>query len=147
DQQLTYLATRRWARRFAPSAMLGVYTADEWYEAANADRPKQKTADNPISSIKARLNGDDPAHDFETGEIIDAEIDEESVATDSGSQKTEYDPQAEVPVTDEAKIVSNQAAEDLAVNDAPLPERIEECNTDEQRAELVKRVFAGASSK
>lgn len=73
DQQLMYHGVRVWARRHTPELMLGVYSPEEFDEPVPARSPK--TA--PVAAKNVML----PAHDAETGEIV-----EESTASSSAEE-------------------------------------------------------------
>lgn len=90
DQQLGYFAIRSWARRHAPEVILGVYTPDELID--NPDVVRNVTpppglaarlkatpaADEGFSAARAEteVEVEQPPHDADTGEIIDAEVEE-----------------------------------------------------------------------
>jgi hypothetical protein len=99
DQQLGYFAIRSWARRHTPEVILGVYTPEEtatFNEVRDVTpRPsglrerletRREAALEGFTSAQAEeqskalddaLDGDQiPAHDAETGEVIDAEVEE-----------------------------------------------------------------------
>jgi hypothetical protein len=61
-QQLAYLAQKRWARLYAPAAILGVYTNDEL-----EDIPQKEVEINPASKTGAQA-----AKDAQKGKTIDA---------------------------------------------------------------------------
>lgn len=88
QQQLTYLSLRKFARRYVPDAILGVYTAEELAEAANDDevldplvptqpRGPQRKSDKPLPMVDEVLR-EQPARqpaqtvDQATGEITSA---------------------------------------------------------------------------
>lgn len=96
DQQLGYFAIRAWARRHAPEVILGVYTPDEVVEHRETLKPVATVG------LAARLAASAPAaegfnvqntepeaapHDAETGEIVDAEIEEIEAADDFPGDK------------------------------------------------------------
>lgn len=62
DQQLMYHGVRVWARRHTPELMLGVYSPEEFDEPA----PARKLP--PVAARNIML----PAHDSETGEIVES---------------------------------------------------------------------------
>lgn len=68
-QQAAYLAVKYWARLFAPSVMLGVYTTDEW-------------ADAPQSSPRGKRINDAPSNI--------SEIMEKEVAADEAADEGDY---------------------------------------------------------
>lgn len=90
DQQLGYFAIRSWARRHAPEVILGVYTPDEVSEIRETLRPAapaglaaRLAASVPAAEgFTAAQAEAEPPHDAETGEIVDAEIEEIEAAED-----------------------------------------------------------------
>lgn len=92
QQQLGYYTSRLWARLFAPEVLLGVYTTDEVEEMGidNArdvtpapQRRRRVTAASSQPTREVVIEGETviqetPAHDAETGEIIDETSEEET---------------------------------------------------------------------
>jgi hypothetical protein len=64
DQQLAYHGVRVWARRHTPELMLGVYSPEEFDDPAPARAEAKRP---PIPARNVML----PAHDAETGEIVE----------------------------------------------------------------------------
>jgi hypothetical protein len=73
DQQLMYHGVRVWARRHTPELMLGVYSPEEFDDPAPA-RAEAKRPPAPARNVML------PAHDAETGEIVEST---ESTVTES----------------------------------------------------------------
>lgn len=67
DQQMTYLAQKRWTRMFCPEALLGVYTTDELQE---KDITPQYEQPAPHMSPAERIRA---AAAYETVQVIDTE--------------------------------------------------------------------------
>lgn len=69
DSMLVYRGTRQWARRYAPEALLGVYTPDEIDDVEIGDAPQKPSAPQPQSkSAKAEAKTEKHA------DAVDAEL-------------------------------------------------------------------------
>jgi hypothetical protein len=62
DDMLVYRGTRQWARRYAPEALLGVYTPDELEETEVRETVRQVPASAPAE--RAMYSSDDFTHNF-----------------------------------------------------------------------------------
>ncbi|MGO4672946.1 recombinase RecT [Bosea sp. 2YAB26] len=80
DQQLFYFSARALARRHFPDVILGVYAKDEFDDGAVPDAqtrevaPRHRTLASKLDALAGTRS--EPAHDAETGEIIEAETDD-----------------------------------------------------------------------
>jgi len=81
DQQLMYHGVRVWARRHTPELMLGVYSPEEFDEPA----PARKMP--PVAAKNVML----PAHDSETGEVVETEAPELELAPSDDLTAAEWD--------------------------------------------------------
>lgn len=64
EQQITYAAIRKWARRYAPDVLLGVYTDDEFEPASlSEDAPSFSVAPRPPARTEAAPPAERPAYD------------------------------------------------------------------------------------
>ena len=148
DQQLGYFSIRSWARRHTPEVILGVYTPDEVETFRNVT-PKQAQGTGMKARLESRaaaptgfdpshvaretgaddpLEGDDvPRFDKDTGEIIDAEIEETS--TEAGTQTdaapSQEQPPATPPATDELTLDQLIAAYETRLREAPSATKLQ----------------------
>jgi len=106
DQQLGYFAIRSWARRHAPEVLLGVYTPDEVAEMRDTVRnvtPEPTGLAARLAAGKSSSSegftasqAEAPAHDAETGEVIEADFtpSAEEVAQEADTETQPEDPNA-----------------------------------------------------
>lgn len=78
QQQITYVAVRKWARRYTPDVILGVYTPDELQESIPTER---EVGPGAVSSdlndmLKPKTATTDVAEEAEEAEILDPDEEE-----------------------------------------------------------------------
>ena len=176
DQQLGYFSIRSWARRHTPEVILGVYTPDEVETFRNVT-PKQAQGTGMKARLESRaaaptgfdpshvaretgaddpLEGDDvPRFDKDTGEIVEAEVEE---TREPGPEAEPDQPQPEPasePDQKPAELTLSQlvAAYETRLREAPnttklrsireanvkLRDRVDMC--DPERHEELERLF------
>ena len=111
DQQLGYVAIRSWARRHAPEVILGVYTPDE---VATIRDVTPATEPGLRSRLEARKEAStegfnasqaqaETSHNPETGEIIDAEVEEQTGEQQDGDDRFPGDRRTDQSQPDEGQ--------------------------------------------
>lgn len=114
DQQLMYHGVRVWARRHTPELMLGVHSPEEFDETPQAPRRPARPAPNVML----------PAHDANTGEIVEQETSPREVpaspaADPAGAAPSSAAPAGEVD-SDEIALLDKVLADAAERGSGPL---------------------------
>lgn len=110
DQQLAYYGQRAWGRRYVPEVLLGIYTPEEFEEAALVDaprptRPQARIVETPEGVMKAAepeppiTSNADVAEVVRTAESLSKPVDllDEAVAPLTGAEASRMDEMREGP--------------------------------------------------
>lgn len=81
DDMLVYRGTRQWARRYAPEALLGIYTPDEMEDepaqrATVVEMPRAKEPAQPQPAAPIAKGGGADTPQTDAGQVVDAEFTE-----------------------------------------------------------------------
>jgi hypothetical protein len=146
-QQITYVAVRKWARRYAPDVLLGVYTPEELETSAERDMGTANIVTDPepasrTESVKSKLRGKTkPAASVS---LLDDVLTAISAAQDLDALKAAGEQAKPLQGDEREAALAAYKARQAALKPQPAP--AEPSATDEQAAKVEASLISAAST-
>lgn len=137
QQQITYLAVRKWARRYTPDVILGVYTEDEQDGTA---QPRERDITPRTAAEFAQAAKPQPAAQVDRDQVIrdlemiarsDDAAPQRIADLESAWKKLSKDERAAVGADEIKRLKALAAAEDATPTQAAQPDAAQEAQPDE----------------